>query len=61
MNEQFIRQYILAAETPGLFIDTDDSRSIRLPMEEWNCVVNAPVAFTARKYVTKPSAVVRLN
>jgi hypothetical protein len=30
-------------------------------MEEWYCAVNAPVAFTVRKYVTNPSAAVRLT
>jgi hypothetical protein len=32
-----------------------------LIMEEWYCAVNAPVAFTSRKYVTNPSEEVRLN
>jgi hypothetical protein len=46
----------------GLAAPGDGGRSpIRLPMEEWYWAVNAPVAFTARKYLTNPSAVVRLN
>jgi hypothetical protein len=42
------------------FYRDNDSRS-RLLMGEWYCAVNAPAAFTARKYVTNSSAVARLN